>query len=55
MKLRSSMTLFHRAAPGEPVFAQVLARHFAGSADPATEELLGPADPINRPAGPGTF
>jgi uncharacterized protein (DUF1810 family) len=39
-KLHSSMTLFHRAAPDEPVFAQVLDRYFAGTADPATDERL---------------
>lgn len=40
MKLRSSMTLFRRAAPGEPVFARVLQRYFGGVDDPATERLL---------------
>jgi uncharacterized protein (DUF1810 family) len=40
MKLRSSMTLFARAAPGEPVFARVLAEFFAGIGDPATEGRL---------------
>jgi uncharacterized protein (DUF1810 family) len=35
-KLRSSMTLFARAAPGEPVFRDVLAKYFAGEEDPAT-------------------
>ncbi len=39
-KLRSCMTLFHRAQPDEPVFAQVLARYFGGLADPATDRLL---------------
>ncbi len=39
-KLRSSMTLFHRAAPEEPVFGQVLAQYFDGQADPATDRLL---------------
>jgi uncharacterized protein (DUF1810 family) len=43
MKLRSSMTLFHRADPGEPVFAEVLDRHFGGQPDPATDDLLGRA------------
>jgi uncharacterized protein (DUF1810 family) len=38
-KLRSCMTLFHRAAPEEPVFRDVLDR-FAGSADPRTDALL---------------
>ena len=40
MKLRSSMTLFARAAPKEPVFGQVLDRFFGGRTDPATEERL---------------
>ena len=35
-KLRSSMTLFAQAAPGEPLWAQVLERLFAGEADPLT-------------------
>ena len=35
IKLRSSMTLFARAAPEQPVFAQVLERYFDGAADPA--------------------
>ena len=35
------MTLFHRAAPDEPVFAHVLARYFDAVADPATDLLLG--------------
>jgi uncharacterized protein (DUF1810 family) len=39
MKLRSSMTLFMRAAPEEPLFQQSLER-FYGSADPATDEGL---------------
>jgi uncharacterized protein (DUF1810 family) len=41
MKLRSSMTLFHRAAPDDPVFAQVLDRCYGGVADAATDALLG--------------
>jgi uncharacterized protein (DUF1810 family) len=41
LKLRSSMTLFLRAAPSEPVFGEVLDRYFAGAADPATDRLLG--------------
>jgi len=40
VKLRSSMTLFLRAAPGEPAFSQVLARYFSGQSDPATDERL---------------
>ena len=39
-KLRSSMTLFVRAAPDEPVFARVLDRYFGGRADSATDRLL---------------
>jgi uncharacterized protein (DUF1810 family) len=41
MKLRSSMTLFHRAAPDEAVFAQVLERYYDGRADDATDARLG--------------
>ena len=41
MKLRSSVTLFLRAAPGEPVFAQVLGRFFDAEPDPATDRLVG--------------
>ncbi|MEA2218646.1 MAG: hypothetical protein QOJ35_1272 [Solirubrobacteraceae bacterium] len=40
MKLRSSMTLFARAAPDEGVFAQVLARYFGGAEDEATLERI---------------
>ncbi|HZC33783.1 MAG TPA: DUF1810 domain-containing protein [Candidatus Bathyarchaeia archaeon] len=40
MKLRSSMTLFHRAAPEESVFAQVLDRYYGGAADEATDARL---------------
>ncbi len=40
MKLRSSMTLFLHADPGEQVFAQVLEQYFGGVADPATEQRL---------------
>jgi uncharacterized protein (DUF1810 family) len=41
MKLRSSMTLFARAAPDEPLFQQVLDRYFDGAADETTNRLLG--------------
>ena len=41
MKLRSSMTLFLRAAPDEGVFQQVLDRHFGGRADAMTDQILG--------------
>jgi uncharacterized protein (DUF1810 family) len=36
MKVRSSMTLFAAAAPTEPVFAEVLEKHFGGVPDDAT-------------------
>ena len=45
MKLRSSMTLFHRAAPEEPIFAQVLHRFFDGQPDDLTDERLSRARP----------
>ncbi len=41
MKVRSSMTLFHRAAPDEPLFEQVLERFYAGIEDETTDALLG--------------
>jgi uncharacterized protein (DUF1810 family) len=40
VKLRSSMTLFLRADPGEAVFGQVLDLFFDGVPDPATDRLL---------------
>jgi uncharacterized protein (DUF1810 family) len=40
LKLRSSMTLFARAAPDEPVFGAVLDRYFDGEPDPRTLQLL---------------
>jgi uncharacterized protein (DUF1810 family) len=40
LKLRSSMTLFARAAPDEPAFAAVLDRFFDGEPDPRTLERL---------------
>jgi uncharacterized protein (DUF1810 family) len=44
MKLRSCMTLFHRAAPEETIFAQVLDRYYGGVMDEATDARL-EADP----------
>ncbi len=41
MKVRSSMTLFHRAAPEDPVFRAVLDRFYDGRPDPATDSSLG--------------
>jgi uncharacterized protein (DUF1810 family) len=43
IKLRSSMTLFAHADPGNPVFAQVLDAYFAGQPDEVTERLLAPS------------
>ena len=40
MKVRSSMTLFHRAAPDDPVFARVLDRFYDGVPDAATDVLI---------------
>jgi uncharacterized protein (DUF1810 family) len=40
LKLRSSVTLFMHAAPGEPVFRQVLDQYFDGIPDLATEQRI---------------
>ncbi len=40
MKVRSCMTLFHRAAPTEAVFREVLDRFYGGVVDPATDRML---------------
>jgi uncharacterized protein (DUF1810 family) len=40
LKLRSSMTLFGLAAPGDSTFTQVLERYYGGQPDAATERLL---------------
>jgi uncharacterized protein (DUF1810 family) len=37
MKVRSSMTLFHRAAPDDPAFGEVLDRFYDGVPDKETE------------------
>jgi uncharacterized protein (DUF1810 family) len=44
IKLRSSMTLFARADPENPLFAQVLDQYFDGAADPATDRGLRSSD-----------
>jgi uncharacterized protein (DUF1810 family) len=44
MKLRSSMTLFARADPDNPVFGNVLDTYFGGQADEATDRLLAARD-----------
>jgi uncharacterized protein (DUF1810 family) len=41
LKVRSSMTLFHRADPAEPVFREVLDAFYGGVPDPRTDELVG--------------
>jgi len=40
-KVRSSMTLFHRAAPDQPEFLAVLDRYYHATPDPETDRLLG--------------
>ncbi len=40
MKLHSSMTLFHLAAPDELVFTAALERFFAGTLDTATKDRI---------------
>jgi uncharacterized protein (DUF1810 family) len=42
IKVRSSMTLFARAAPEDDLFTAVLARLFGGVPDPETNRRLGP-------------
>ena len=39
-KVRSSMTLFHRVAPDQAAFQNVLDRFYDGTADEATDALL---------------
>jgi uncharacterized protein (DUF1810 family) len=40
IKVRSSMTLFHRAAPAEPTFRQALDRFYDGRPDPETDRRI---------------
>lgn len=40
VKFRSCVTLFQRAAPGEPLFGQCLDRYFGGAPDAQTLALL---------------
>ncbi|HET7472414.1 MAG TPA: DUF1810 domain-containing protein [Candidatus Limnocylindrales bacterium] len=44
MKVRSSMTLFHRADPDDPIFRDVLDRFYGGTPDPATDAILARRD-----------
>jgi len=57
MKLRSSMTLFMAAAPGEEVFARVHDKYFGGVPDEATLTRLrdtpGPRLPVPARGAPG--
>ncbi|MGN6102092.1 MAG: DUF1810 domain-containing protein [Devosia sp.] len=41
MKFHSSMTLFARAAPGEPAFRTALEKYFGGGEDARSLELMG--------------
>ncbi len=50
-KLRSSVTLFHRASPDEPLFWRVLERFYDGWPDEATDALL--VDPQRTPGDVG--
>jgi uncharacterized protein (DUF1810 family) len=40
LKVRSSLTLFHRAAQDDPAFIEALDRLYDGSVDGATDDLL---------------
>ena len=46
LKLRSCLTLFARAAPGEGLFDQALRRFCGGAPDALTLRLLGGADAL---------
>ncbi|RYZ07897.1 MAG: DUF1810 domain-containing protein [Comamonadaceae bacterium] len=55
LKLRSCMTLFEAAVPGEALFARLLDRFYEGERDPLTLALLNaPVDPNLSPAGPAS-
>jgi uncharacterized protein (DUF1810 family) len=56
LKLRSSMTLFQRAAPAEPLFGAVLDRYYGGRPDERTDALLTrlPGGPAPDPGIPGS-
>jgi uncharacterized protein (DUF1810 family) len=42
IKVRSSITLFTKADPSDPLFTKVLSRFYAAEPDPETTRLLGP-------------
>jgi uncharacterized protein (DUF1810 family) len=50
MKLRSCMTLFLRADPDQPAFAEVLERWWQGAPDAATNAVLGKAHAERPPS-----
>jgi uncharacterized protein (DUF1810 family) len=50
LKLRSSMTLFARAAADDALFRRVLSDYFGGVPDEATESRLAAQDPRRGPA-----
>lgn len=45
MKVRSSLTLFAAADPGEPLFSEALEAFYGGAPDQATLKLLGSVPP----------
>ena len=49
MKLRSSLTLFLRASPADPMFTSALERWFGGSADARTDRILAIPEHSSRP------
>jgi uncharacterized protein (DUF1810 family) len=51
LKLRSSMTLFERADPAEPLFREVLERYHGGVANPARDVLVGCGDALGLRPG----
>jgi uncharacterized protein (DUF1810 family) len=48
VKLRSSMTLFARADPADPLLREIVDRYFGGHADDATDALLAAEVPVGR-------
>lgn len=49
LKLRSSMTLFLRAAPNEPLFQQVVDRYYDSVTDSQTDDLLRSSSETRQP------
>jgi uncharacterized protein (DUF1810 family) len=54
IKVRSSMTLFARAEPEQPLFQAVLTRFYDGEPDPETDRLLGWKGPRRTLSEPPT-